>query len=100
MMMYGINSITVGSVVAIVLALVDGLIFGVAIKRAIVSVILAVIGFALAGYIGINIPGISSSTFLAKLPVIMAYITSVAPQFLIGVPIFFVIGLAIGIWKG
>ncbi|MDG7047922.1 MAG: hypothetical protein JRN61_02975 [Nitrososphaerota archaeon] len=98
--MFDINSLNISSLVAIVLALIDGLIFGVAIKRAIVSVILAVIGFALAAYIGINIPGISSSTLLDKVPVILAYVTSVAPQFLIGVPIFFIIGLAIGIWKG
>ena len=88
------------SIISIVLALVDGLLFGVAIKKAITSVILAIVGLVIAGYIGINLPGINTALLMSKVPTIIAYVSKVAPQLLVGVPIFFIIGLAVGFWKG
>jgi hypothetical protein len=87
-------------VIAIVLLFFDGLLFGVAIKKAIVSVVLIVVGLALAGFIGLSIPFLSVTDIWTH---VINIITSQAKHIgpiLYGFPIFWIIGFAIGIWKG
>lgn len=96
-------------IIVLVLALVDGLLFGLAIKKGIVSFILLIIAFIISGYIGLSfIPKISVSNLLST---VVSYvqanlqsITSLIPIGSIGsvslLVVLFALGLGIGIWKG
>ena len=88
------------SVIYLVLTFADGLIFGIAIKKGILSFILMIIGALIGTYIGISLPGVSVSLLLSKVLVFLGYILSKAPSFAVGLPVLFLIGLAIGLWKG
>ena len=87
-------------IVYAVLAFADGLIIGFAIKKGIVSFILLLIGVFLGGYIGLSLPGISVSLLLSKIATFASYLLSKAPVMFAGLPLLFLVGLAIGIWKG
>ncbi|MFP3282773.1 MAG: hypothetical protein RXP97_01675 [Nitrososphaeria archaeon] len=89
-----------GPLILIVLAFVDGLLFGLAIKKAIVSFIIFIVAVILGTYIGISLPGMSASALTAKVASLIAHWISSAPAIFSGVSIFFIIGIAIGIWKG
>lgn len=92
-----------------ILAIIDGLLFGLAIKKGIVSFILLLVAFVISGYIGFT------NSF--KMPVsdifsrIVSFVENNAHGLATLVPIgstgavsllvvLFVIGLGIGIWKG
>lgn len=87
-------------IIAAILALVDGLLLGLAIKKAIVSFLLALAAIILGAYIGVTFPGLSASLLLSKAAYFVSYAISRAPELFTGVSIFFLIGLAIGLWKG
>ncbi|MGC8665053.1 MAG: hypothetical protein ACP5FU_06735 [Nitrososphaeria archaeon] len=84
----------------IVLAFADGVIIGLAIKKGIVSFILLIIGILLSSYIGLTLPGLSLSVILSKIVAYSSYLLSKAPAMFAGLPVLFLIGLAIGLWKG
>ncbi len=88
------------SILYLILTFADGLLFGVAIKKGILSFILFIIGAVIATYVGISLPGISVSLLISKLVIFLGYILSKAPSFAVGLPVLFLIGLAIGLWKG
>ncbi len=88
------------SIIYLVLTFADGLIFGIAIKKGILSFILMIIGVLIGTYVGISLPGVSLSLLLSKVIVFLGYILSKAPSFAVGLPVLFLIGLAIGLWKG
>ncbi|MGC8773367.1 MAG: hypothetical protein ACP5RJ_07930, partial [Conexivisphaera sp.] len=50
----------------VVLAFVDGLLFGLAIKKAIVSFIIFVVAVLLGTYIGISLPGVSAQALMSR----------------------------------
>ncbi len=87
-----------------VLTFVAGLLFGLAIKKGTTAFILAIVGFVIASYVGLTfIPKISLTYELNKfIAVLAAYVK----EFQLGAftmsltVILFLIGLAIGLWKG
>jgi hypothetical protein len=82
------------------LLFVDGLLFGFAIKKGILSAILLIVAFALTSYIGFSIPYLSASDILTHVFNIgLSLYRHVGLTFLT-FPIFFLLGLVIGLWKG
>jgi len=86
--------------IAMILAFVDGLLFGLAIKKAVVSFVLFVVAVILGGYIGFSLPGVSASYLISRAVGLAAHWISSAPAIFSGISIFFIMGLAVGIWKG
>lgn len=84
----------------IILLFVDGLFFGIAIKKALTSFVLIVIALLIAYFIGFSlIPKISVTNVISQ---VTAYASSVHFGTIVitfSVVMFF-IGLGIGLWKG
>ena len=87
-----------------VLTFVAGLLFGLAIKKGVVAFVLAIVGFVIAGYVGLTfIPKISLSYEISKFIALAleyfkdAQIGTLAVSLTV---ILFLIGLVIGLWKG
>jgi hypothetical protein len=88
------------SIIAIVLLFADGLIFGVAAKKALTSVVLIVIGLVVAAAIGLSIPFLSvNGVWTHVIDIFVSQARHIGP-ILYGFPIFWAVGFAIGIWKG
>ena len=88
------------SEITLVLVFVDGLLFGLALKKAIISVVLLLVAFAISYFVGLAfIPSISFSS-------ILKYLVDYAKGIQFGgivlsfTILLFFIGLGIGIWKG
>ncbi|MEM0135508.1 MAG: hypothetical protein QXU18_09865 [Thermoplasmatales archaeon] len=87
-----------------VLTFVVGLLFGLAIKKGAMAFLLAIIGFLIAGYVGITfIPKVSITYEINRF---FALAAAYLKDFQIGTlavsltVVLFLIGLAIGLWKG
>ena len=87
-----------------VLTFVAVLLFGLAIKKGVVAFVLAIVGFVIAGYVGLTfVPKISLSYEISKfIALALAYfkdaqIGTLAVSLTV---ILFLIGLVIGLWKG
>jgi hypothetical protein len=83
---------------------VAGLLFGLAIKKGAVAFVLALVGFIIAGYVGLTfIPKVSLTYEFHK---IIGLLSAYVGEFQFGAlaltlsVIIFLAGLAIGIWKG
>ena len=88
------------SVIGLVLLFIDGVLFGIAVKKALVSVVLVVVALLLAAFVGVTIPFVSKGTIFTHIVSIVTYQAAhIGPAFY-GLPIFFIIGFAIGIWRG
>lgn len=86
--------------VTMILIFIDGLLFGLAIKKAFVSVILILISFVIAYFLGLTfVPNISLSTIVQN---VMGYASSAHfGNLIISFSIvIFIIGLGIGLWRG
>ena len=92
-----------------VMAFVDGLLFGLAIKKGVISFVLLVVALIVSGYVGFSfIPNISVTSLVsAATSYITAHIQSVVSLIPIGstgaisfVAVLFFVGLGIGLWKG
>lgn len=91
---------TIDGVVGLLLLLLDGFIFGLAAKKAVSSIILIIIGLLLAGFIGIAIPYLTVSGIESHLVSIFASQAAHLGAIFYAFPIFWIIGFALGIWKG
>ena len=91
---------TYSGIINIVLLFVDGLLFGVAIKKGAMSIILLLIALLLATYVGFSIPYLSTSEILTHATNIAMSLYNHLGAIFLAFPIFFIIGFAIGIWKG
>lgn len=87
-------------VVLVVLLFVDGLLFGLAVKKAVVTIVLLVVAIVLAGVVGVSLPFLSASNIWTHVLDILASQARHAGAVFYGLPVFWLIGLAIGIWKG
>ena len=98
------SGLTVTSVIDLILPFVAGLFFGLAIKKGIMAFIFAIIAFLIASYVGLTfIPKISLSYEIHKWSLfVMSYVSTVKFGSLVLslTVILFLIGLAIGLWKG
>ena len=95
--------------ILLLITFIDGLLFGLAIKKGIVSAILLIIAFVLASYAGLSfIPKISFSKVSSYVVKFISNNIDKAPGLIslghVGaitiVTVLFLIGLGIGIWKG
>ncbi|KQB34762.1 MULTISPECIES: hypothetical protein [Acidiplasma] len=95
--------------ILLILAFIDGLFFGLAIKKGIASAILIIIAFIIAWYAGFAfVPKLSPSqigssissfvsSHIAMVPKLLGLTHSVSFSIVL---VLFIIGLGIGIWKG
>ncbi len=86
------------------LVFLDGLLFGVAVKKGVVSIILIAIGLFIGTYIGLSfIPQVSISSVISKISSNAATFESVlhfGSFTLTFIVLLFIIGFGIGIWRG
>jgi len=88
------------SIIAIVLLFVDGLLFGIAAKKGITSAILIIVGLILAGAIGLTIPFITTTNIWTHiLNIFMSQASHIGVVFY-ALPLFWIVGFGIGLWKG
>ncbi len=86
--------------ISIILLLVDGFLFGLAVKKAIISIILVVVGIVLAGMIGLSIPSLGLNSVWTHVANIFASQVHNIGGIFYAFPVFWVIGFALGLWKG
>lgn len=89
------------SIINMILLLVDGLLIGVALKKAVVSIVLFAIAIVLAGAVGLSLP------FTLTTGDILTHVTNIFwSQWrhmgfsIAAYPLAWLAGLALGIWKG
>ncbi len=88
------------SIISLILLFADGLLFGLAAKKGLVSIILIIIGLVLAGLIGLSIPFLSAGNVWSHVvEIFSSEIGHLGPVF-VGFPIVWIIGFGFGIWKG
>ena len=88
------------SIITVILLFVDGALFGLAVKKAVISVILIVVALILAGVVGLAIPFISTGDLWTHaINIFFTQARHIGPIFY-GFPIFWILGFALGIWKG
>jgi hypothetical protein len=88
------------SVIFIAFLAFDGLLLGVAAKKAAVSVILIIAGVVLAAYVGLNIPLPTMSYILNLITSFFVTQAAGAGALLYALPAFWILGFAVGLWKG
>lgn len=90
------------SIITIILLFVDGAIFGLAAKKGLMSAILIIIGILVAGLLGLSAPlGLSTSEVVGKVLNFLVFQANHGGTAIIYTfPIFWLIGFAIGIWRG
>lgn len=91
-------------------SLVDGLLFGLAIKKGILSFVLLIIAMFIAAYVGFAFvpPHVSISSLASSvMPYVKQYVGEVTKSLSLGfggslslTVVLFLIGLGIGLWKG
>jgi hypothetical protein len=86
--------------VVIILLFVDGLLFGFAVKKAATSVILLIVALLLASVVGLTIPFLSVPDLWTHVVNIGISQARHLGAIFYGFPIFWLIGFALGIWKG
>lgn len=95
--------------IVLVLSFVDGLLFGLAIKKGIVSFVLLIVAFILSGYVGLSfVPKISAQhLFTSAVAYVEKNLHSISSLIPIGnagslslIVVLFAVGLGIGVWKG
>jgi hypothetical protein len=99
-----VGGVPLSEIVTVLLTIVAGLFIGLAVKKGIMAFVFAIIGFLIVGYVGIAfIPTVSLPYEIHKWSsFLLNYISTVklgAIQLTLSV-ILFLIGLAIGLWKG
>lgn len=86
--------------VSFALILVAGVLIGAAVKKAITSAILFVVGVAVASFSGITAFSFYAKAVTAHLPAILASAYAHFGASITAFPILFLIGAAVGFWKG
>lgn len=89
-----------GTIINIALLFIDGLLFGLAAKKALTSIILLILALILAGYVGLSIPFLTPSSVISHAGSLAYSIyQQIGPAFF-AYPIVFIAGFVIGFWKG
>ena len=84
----------------LILIFIDGLLFGVAIKKAITSIVLIIIGLIIAYFVGLTfVPSVSYTSIFHAISSYVAN-TQFGGLIVSFSVVLFVIGFGIGIWKG
>jgi hypothetical protein len=89
------------AIITIILLFIDGLIIGVAAKRGVISFVLLAVGLLLAGFAGLALPfSLSATDVVTHLTnIFISQIRHIGGA-ISAFPIAWLIGFAIGIWKG
>ena len=93
-------SFDLNSIIPIVLLFVDGLLFGIAAKKGITSAILIIVGLILAGAVGLTIPFITTANIWTHIINIFMSQASHIGALFYAMPLFWIVGFGIGLWKG
>lgn len=88
------------AIISVVILFLDGLFFGIAVKKGIVAAILLIIALVLSGYVSLSVQYLSLSDIMTHLLNIGLSLYSHLGLFLVTFPIFFILGLGIGLWRG
>jgi hypothetical protein len=100
MISFGLQLDQYASIIALLLLFVDGIIFGLAIKKGVLSIILIVFGLVLASLAGLSIPFLNLTVVLNFISsVVVSEISRFGPLFLT-FPVLWILGLLVGVWKG
>ena len=91
---------TVAGIIGILLLLVDGFLFGIAGKKAVTSVLLIIVGLALAGFIGLVIPFLTLNDVWTRVVSILVSQASHIGPIVYTFRVFWIIGFGLGLWKG
>ncbi|MGI0091146.1 MAG: hypothetical protein ACREBS_05510 [Nitrososphaerales archaeon] len=91
---------SIAGIIGLLLLLADGFIFGVAAKKAITSIILIVVGLLLASFIGLVIPFLTASDVLTRVTSVLVSQAAHIGPIVYAFPVFWIIGFALGLWKG
>ena len=99
-----VDGIPFSAIITIILTFAAGLFIGLAVKKGLTALILGIVGIVIAGYVGIAfVPKISLTYEIHKWSsFFLTYVSTVkfgAIQLTLSV-VLFLIGLAIGLWKG
>ena len=87
----------VADMIAVGLLFFDGIIFGVAAKKGVASILLVVLGLIVAGSIGLVIPFFNLSTILDSVKSFAVSSLNVFPQIIYAFPVLWIIGFMVGI---
>jgi positive regulator of sigma E activity len=88
------------SIMSFILFLIVGLLIGAAVKKAVVSAVLVILAALIASIAGFNMISAYSTLLLQHLPNIAMSISRQFGTSLDTLPIAFLIGLVLGLWKG
>ncbi len=88
------------SVLSFILFLVVGVLMGAAIKKAVVSAVLMILAGIIASVAGLNMLSFYANSIMQHLPGILSSAYTHFGGIIDTFPIAFLIGLAIGFWKG
>ena len=99
-----IGGVSYNQIITIILTFASGLLIGLAVKKGLTALILGIVGIVIAGYVGMAfVPKVSLTYEFHKWSsFFLTYISTVkfgAVQLTLSV-ILFLIGLAVGLWKG
>ena len=89
-----------GSIILLGFLAFDGFLLGIAAKKAVVSVILVVVALMLATFVGLSIPFLNSNQIITQ---VMNFVTTQVKSggsSFFTLPVFWIIGFAVGLWKG
>jgi hypothetical protein len=84
-------------IVGLILLFIDGLIFGIALRKGLTAVLLIIAGFILAGFIGLAIPYLTMSDFSTRFFNFMSAQATNIGAIIYGFPIAWIIGLIVGL---
>ncbi|MHB1909975.1 MAG: sialidase family protein [Nitrososphaerales archaeon] len=88
------------SLITIALLFVSGLLMGIGVKKALVGAILIIVGLLVASFSGLGLPFLNPTFIVGHLLAIMqSQLKDLGPVFFT-FPIFWIVGFAVGIWKG
>jgi hypothetical protein len=85
------------AIIVLVLILIDGLIFGVAAAKGVLSIILIILGLILAGAIGVAIPFLSTASVMAHVTDIVTTQAKYFSYYVYGFPLAWIIGFVVGL---
>jgi hypothetical protein len=85
------------TVIVLVLLFIDGLIFGVAAAKGVLSIILIIVGLILAGLIGVALPFLSTGAIMTHITNIVVSQARYFSYYAYGFPIAWIIGFLVGL---
>ncbi len=91
---------TQAGIIGILLLLADGLVIGIAGKKALASVLLIIVCLVLASFIGLVIPFLTVSDVWTQVVSILSSQASRTGPIIYSFPVFWILGFGIGVWKG